>query len=302
MQPHEPDLQRDWPRHLLGLGLLAIFAFVVLTLAFLRVIEGLDPAVVGESQAVPDAPATPGGAGDGPAPSDGEGSDAETGSPDDPAVGGLSEPGEGAEGAPDGAARDALPPASSIAPDPQLPLAPEGFVWARDEQLGLRVHVPEGWRSAVPEPDEVQATYAADYDRIFEAPDGSERLAFSEWEAEGRAPLLLFVPSVAEGMRSVGGEQPFNARISGHPALLLSGSESPTTPLRYAAFLERAGRYVRVTWATYDGDPDATAFQRALASVHWPDDMVEGANAALAPRQPAGLYFGSDRLFGDPYP
>jgi hypothetical protein len=111
-------------------------------------------------------------------------------------------------------------------------------------------------------------------------------------------------------MRPVDGAYPTNAFIAGEPALVVGEAESPTSPLRYAAFLAKGDSYLRIAWSAPTGAVRSTDYLRALATFQWPsadeasdpanDSAAIGAGNQAPPlRLPAGLYFPSDSLFSD---
>jgi len=292
-------------------GLLALGAFVALTLGFLQLLGGAQRGVSGENGAVPDFTASP------PAPGD----DAAT---DPTAIGSAPEP-EGAPGgeagagavgilsAPDETPADREPPAPLVQAAP-----PSGWRVYQDAVHGLALMLPEGWREAVPQPSRELAALLPDHDAVFESPDGGQRLAVSTWGAAERPPFAEFAASAVAGMQPVDGLWPTNAFVAGVPALVVGAPEAPTTPLSYAVLLEHDDRYHRIAWSAYDGARDATVFARALATLAWtavadpaapaaPDEAADAmrlGDAPMVPRLdlPSGVYFPSEALFGAPAP
>jgi hypothetical protein len=201
--------------------------------------------------------------------------------------------------------------ASPVDPSLNVPFPPsvgsatdlEAF---RDGEAGFGFQLPPGWQRTRVTPDLDRDPMAADYDVIFESPDQAQRIAVSVWDAAERADFKTWVLSAAGGMRPVDGAYPTNAYIAGEPALVVGEAESPTSPLRYAAFLAKGGSYLRIAWSAPTGAVRSTDYLRALATFQWPsadeatDSATQGAGNQAPPlRLPAGLYFPSDSLFSD---
>lgn len=290
-------------------GLLALGAFVALTLGFLQLLGAAERGVSGEDGAVPEFTASP------PAAT----ADAAI---DPAAIGAAPEP-EGARGEEAGAgdvgilsAPDAGAPADASPAPPAMAPPPAGWRVYRDAVHGLALMLPEGWREAAVEPAGELAALLPDHDVVFESPDGGQRLAVSTWGAAERPPFAEFAASAVAGMQPVDGLWPTNAFVAGVPALVVGAPEAPTTPLSYAVLLEHDDRYHRIAWSAYDGARDATVFARALATLAWtavadPAAPADGALDALRPLDapmvprldlPSGVYFPSEALFGAPAP
>lgn len=290
-----PNLRQDWLRNsLLLLGVfVALIAFSIWTLY--RMFVGGAPAI-GGLDAVPMEPLTV-------APS----------APVPAAAVGVAGP-EGAAAPVDPEAALVEPPPDAVVPDParlipdpaaaprfpaQAGEAPETFVVEAVEGLGASFVRRAAWRRAAVSFDEGDAAHQADVDLVLEAPDAGSRLALSAWNAGERAPFELWVLSVAGGMRSVDGQYPTNAVIGALPALIVGDPESPITPVRYAAFLDRGTHYVRLAWSGGGASADPYDFARALVTLAW-DDTLEadgGADTVPALDLPSGLYYPSEQLF-----
>lgn len=317
-----PEVRAQLLRNARSLGLLAVGAFVALTLGFLQLLGAVDQRVSGENEAVPDFTATPpaqasavaldGGAGDpssAPVGSDGR-SEAAPGTGD--VAGGSAD-------APLTALSDAATTDDGGADAPPMAVASPLAGWQTyaDTEHGIALSLPDGWRQAQPLPNSDLAARLPDHDVVFESPDAVQRLAISTWDAAERPPFTEFVSTVVAGMQPVDGLWPTNAFIAGEPALIVGAPEAPTTPLAYAAYLEHADRYYRIAWSAYDGARDTTVFARALATLAWsaaaspsglpgplaPDAWAGPArpgDAPMVPRLdlPAGVYYPSEALFG----
>ncbi len=135
-----------------------------------------------------------------------------------------------------------------------------------DPDLGLTVTIPGAWERSFEDP----APGGADVRAVFVDAADSARLELEAWDAAGLAPFALWLGVVAGGMTPVSTAPLPNAMLAGTPAWVLWRPASDDAPAAYAAFLERDGRYYRLT---HQGDADAGAgdFRRILASVAWPD-------------------------------
>lgn len=339
MMPPEPD--RAWLRNAALLTTAGVILFAVLTVLFIDLIGGSGagaPVDAGDTPPVA-VPVEESRAGDvNGAPSDTAAAISEAdsaGAPEgdmegnadadsdtDAPIGALSLEGSGANQDEEGGAEDGLDApsdgqagsavaASPVDPSLNVPFPPsvgsatdlEAF---RDSEAGFGFQLPPGWQRTRVTPDLDRDPMAADYDVIFESPDESQRIAVSVWDAAERADFKTWVLSAAGGMRPVDGAYPTNAFIAGEPALVVGEAESPTSPLRYAAFLAKGGSYLRIAWSAPTGAVRSTDYLRALATFQWPsadeasDSAAQGAGNQAPPlRLPAGLYFPSDSLFSD---
>jgi hypothetical protein len=198
-----------------------------------------------------------------------------------------------------------LPPTTGYpAPTSQVPVTPlttPGTIpahWHRyvDQLYGFELELPEDWREATIEPAPMAVAEIADHDVAFEQPDTRARIAVSVWDAAGRAPFALWLGIVARGMVAVDGQLPTNAWVAGQPALVVWSPDTPTTPAHYGVFLERDGRYYRLTYSATDGGAGIGTFLRALVTLTWNDEPATDLIPRLPlPREP---YYPSERLFG----
>lgn len=136
----------------------------------------------------------------------------------------------------------------------------------RDPDLGLTVAIPSAWGRTFEEP----APGGADVRAVFVDAASGARLELEAWDAVGLAPFALWLGVVAGGMTPVNAAPLPNASLAGTPAWLLARPAGDDAPAAYAAFLERDGRYYRLTYNDSAG-AGADDFRRVLASIKWPD-------------------------------
>ncbi len=193
-------------------------------------------------------------------------------------------------------------------------VVPAGYRRYDDPQHGFSMRVPADWREAHRSAGPGDDAGMPDYDVVFEAPEGEQRLAVSIWGAGERPPFETWLQSAVAGLRPLDdgaaagtvdeGGVPYNAFLAGEPSLVLGAGETPVSHLSYAAFLQHADRYVRIAWADMTGLTRPDDVLGALASFGWVgDDLVTGtapqANQVPWLRLPHGVYWPSDVLFGD---
>ena len=192
-------------------------------------------------------------------------------------------------------------------------IVPAGYRRYDDPQHGFSLRVPAGWREARRSATPGDAAEAPDYDVVFEAEGGEQRLAVSVWSAADRPPFDAWLPTVAAGLRPLDDGAapsegvPFNAFLAGESAVVLGAPETAVSRLAYAAFLAHGERYLRIAWADLTGVTRPDEILGALASFGWVgDDIVTGS--AAPPNQvprlalPQGSYWPSATLFGDGQP
>lgn len=287
-----PNLRQDWLRNtgMLLTGFVMILAFLAWTL--FSVVLGDGRTVDGSAEVVPLEFATTA-----PSAEVGSGFDLEMSSVTEPEEPARAEPAVGVERG-DGAPSQ---PGGPIFP-PQAAEPAGAFVEQRHEGLGAAFVMRADWRRAEVLLSEGDAPDRADIDLVFEAPDGGSRLALSAWDTGERAPFELWVMSVAGGMRSIDGRYPYNAAVGGAQALIVGEAETPTSPVRYAAFLDRGSHFVRIAWSGSGPSADPYDFARALVTLTWADALELGQAADTVPGLdlPSGIYYPSESLFIEP--
>jgi hypothetical protein len=182
---------------------------------------------------------------------------------------------------------------AALLPSPVAGRAPVDY---QDPRYGFRLSVPGGWRQASVA-DEDRPALAADYDLVWEDPDSRARLSVSAWEGSRLTSFLLWTALVGAGMQSIDGQLPTNAVVAGQPALLLWAAESPSSPTRYALFLEHGGTFYRLAYGAHDGGAALGDFARALVSLRW-DGEADAVDVLPLRVAPADRYWPSERLFG----
>ncbi len=283
-----PQLDRDWLRNAALLTTVGVILFAVLTILFVDLVTGGVPAGADQDAVPPPSPVEER--------RDAEPAPDEVDEPVADAPTGPSEPGAGADPAP-APVEDRVEPIAE--PEPggadagarRVPApAPVDnaldLITVRDDN-GFFFDMPPGWRERRLQPSLGEDPLASDYDVIFESPGGEQRIAVSVWDAAERAAFPAWVMSVAGGMRSVDGNHPTNAYIAGLPALVVGEAETPTSPLRYAAFLAKHDRYVRIAWSSPDGSVGSTDFMRTLATFDWPDVTTTKQGQPVRPPETA---------------
>ncbi len=293
-----PNLRQDWLRNTGLLLTLFVTLLAFLSWTLYRTVFGAGAPVIGGVEAVPMEPASVQLINSEPAPESAASGPAESDAP------APEEPVDGAESVFGGIA-----PIESERPRfaPQEAESTENFLIERIDGLGASFVRRGQWSRAEVLLAEGDGPDQADIDVILEAPDGGSRLALSAWNATERVPFELWVLSVAGGMRSIDGQYPFNAMIGGVPALIVGDPETPTSPVRYAAFLDRDSYFIRLAWSGGGPSADPYDFARALVTLNWDDSPGAAVDAAANAASdfdtvpafdlPNGLYYPSDSLF-----
>ena len=205
------------------------------------------------------------------------------------------------EGTIEGSSNIGLPDVSNAANDEARIAAPsaEAAQWSQSlGDRGYQVRIPAGWRQASVN-EAAPPLRAADHDLVLEEPNSGARIAVSIWDASELVPLVLWAPSVAEGMRPVDGQWAQNAVLAGEPAMLLWAQETPISPARYAAFVGHAGRYLRLAYSASDGGEALDSYAQLLNSLRWSDavDATDVGDRLPPLPMPRPRYHPSGRLF-----
>jgi hypothetical protein len=88
------------------------------------------------------------------------------------------------------------------------------------------------------------------------------------WDAEGLAPFPLWLGVMSGAMTAVDDAPLPNGTLHGTPAWVLRSPTGEQATGSFSAFLDREGRYYRITF--FDGaGTGAEDFRRVLASLRW---------------------------------